>query len=377
MHDTRAEVPSSVGPFEVTAEAIAEFADAIGDPHPAYRSAAAAQALGHPGVIAPPTFTVRLAAGAEAAVLARRPLGHDYTSALHLAQDYRHDRPVRGGDILTAHGRLVEARQAMGGALATVEVEIRDVDGTRVTTSTARILSREPLPAPTPYEELAELIGRDDFVCLGGKAALRRGAVSHRHCGALGTSAGVRDTLDALSGFLESFAPDGRRLASFVATFDPLPDTTEHTFEAAVWRHLQALHDADGPHSWSEHYDADPASPRFAFSVGGHPLFVVGLHPGASRPSRRSARPALVFNSHLQFNAMGRTFFRMRKKIRERDLALHGSVNPSLLTYRDEARHYSGRLTEPEWTCPFSGQPEERGQFQERRPSPEPAPGAG
>jgi FPC/CPF motif-containing protein YcgG len=64
--------------------------------------------------------------------------------------------------------------------------------------------------------------------------------------------------------------------------------------------------------------------------------------------------PALVFNSHLQFNAMGRTFFKMRKKIRERDHALNGSMNPSLTTYRSEARHYSGRMTEPDWGCPFS-----------------------
>ncbi|MGW2701390.1 YqcI/YcgG family protein [Streptomyces sp. NPDC001340] len=42
------------------------------------------------------------------------------------------------------------------------------------------------------------------------------------------------------------------------------------------------------------------------------------------------------------------------KKIRERDDALHGTANPSLLTYRDEARHYSGRMTEQNWTCPFT-----------------------
>lgn len=29
-------------------------------------------------------------------------------------------------------------------------------------------------------------------------------------------------------------------------------------------------------------------------------------------------------------------------------------VFPSLLTYRDEARHYSGRMTEQNWTCPFT-----------------------
>ncbi|WKD33848.1 guanitoxin biosynthesis heme-dependent pre-guanitoxin N-hydroxylase GntA [Streptomyces xanthophaeus] len=363
--------PATVGPVEVTGESIAEFADAIGDPHPVYRSAAAARERGHPDVIAPPTFAVRLAAQAEASVLARRPLGYDYASAVHLAQDYRHVRPIRKGDVLTATARLVQAREALGGGLVSVEVTVSAQDGTTVTVSTAQVLSRRPAsedaPASdedptgaaedgrTPYQALAEFIGREDFICLGAKAALRRGGVFHRHCGELGSPSGVLDSLAGLGEFLESFEPGERSFSSFVATFDSLPDTAEQAFEDAVWGHLQGMHDRDGRrHAWNGQYDSDPASPRFAFSVQGHPFFVVGLHPGASRPSRRFRLPALVFNSHHQFNAMGRNFFKMRKKIRQRDLAFNGSANPSLLTYRDEARHYSGRMTAPEWGCPFT-----------------------
>ena len=47
---------SAEGTFEVSREHIRRFADAIGDPNPAYRDRAAAAALGHPDVIAPPTF---------------------------------------------------------------------------------------------------------------------------------------------------------------------------------------------------------------------------------------------------------------------------------------------------------------------------------
>ncbi|MGZ9931895.1 guanitoxin biosynthesis heme-dependent pre-guanitoxin N-hydroxylase GntA [Streptomyces sp. NC-S4] len=366
----------SVGPVEVTGESIAAFADAIGDPHPVYRSAAAARERGHPDVIAPPTFAVRLAAQAEAAVLARRPLGYDFASAVHLAQDYRHVRPIRKGDVLTASARLVQAREALGGGLVSVEVTVSDRDGATVTVSTAQVLSRRPAPEDadvdvdmaetetetgeerqTPDQALAELIGREDFICLGAKAALRRGGVFHRHCGELGSPSGVLDSLAGLGDFLESFEPGDRSFSSFVATFDSMPDQAEQAFEEAVWGHLQGMHDRDSlRHGWSEQYDSDPASPRFAFSVQGHPFFVVGLHPGASRPSRRFRLPALVFNSHLQFNAMGRNFFRMRKKIRQRDVTFNGSANPSLLTYRDEARHYSGRMTAPGWGCPFAPQ---------------------
>jgi FPC/CPF motif-containing protein YcgG/acyl dehydratase len=369
VSDAAAQLPVLVGPVEMTGDRIAEFADAVGDPHPAYRCAQAARALGHPDVIAPPTFAVRLAAQAEAAVVAAHPLGYDFTSAVHLSQEYRHIRPIRKGDVLTARARLVKARRAMGGGLISVEVAIEAEDGTAVTVSTAQMLSTHPAPEPAAagteeraYEALADFIGQDSFVCLGARAALKRNTIAHRHCGDLGSTAAVLDTLSGLADFLASFQPDERSYASFVATFDSLPDTSERVFEDTMWRHLQDMHDRDsGHHPWSTQYASDPASPRFAFSVGGHPFFVVGLHPGASRPSRRFAVPALVFNSHLQFNAMGRTFFKMRKKIRERDHALNGSMNPSLTTYRSEARHYSGRMTEPDWGCPFSprsGEPE-------------------
>jgi hypothetical protein len=45
-------------PYYVSREKIREFAEAIGAPDAAYRDLAAAQALGHPDVIAPPTFPV-------------------------------------------------------------------------------------------------------------------------------------------------------------------------------------------------------------------------------------------------------------------------------------------------------------------------------
>ena len=44
------------GTFEVGREHIRRFAQAIGDTNPAYVDPAAAKALGHPDVIAPPTF---------------------------------------------------------------------------------------------------------------------------------------------------------------------------------------------------------------------------------------------------------------------------------------------------------------------------------
>jgi FPC/CPF motif-containing protein YcgG len=102
---------------------------------------------------------------------------------------------------------------------------------------------------------------------------------------------------------------------------------------------------------------ADPADPNFSLSFGGEAFFVVGLHPGASRPARRFPKPTLVFNIHDQFERLrseGR-YETMRKRILERDKALAGDINPMLARHGEasEAAQYSGRLVGEEWACPF------------------------
>ncbi len=108
---------------------------------------------------------------------------------------------------------------------------------------------------------------------------------------------------------------------------------------------------------WDRRVSCDPASPGFSFSLRGNAFFVIGLHPNASRLSRRYFRPALVFNLHEQFEALRRKggYERMRDVIRKRDAALCGSANPVLRNFRErsEARQYSGRAVPDDWRCPF------------------------
>lgn len=209
--------------------------------------------------------------------------------------------------------------------------------------------------AQAVYDALADFISENDFVCLGARAALRRKTIVHRHYRALDPAVSMPDHLQDLYTFLKGFEPSDRSFTSFVATFQEPLHTNEFEFEELVWSYLQAMHDTDSEnHQWSELYDSDPSSKDFAFSVGSHPFFIVGLHPGASRPSRRFEKPALVFNSHIQFNAMGMKFLTLKSKIRKRERTFNGAVNPSFVKYKDEARHYAGRFTEPEWKCPFT-----------------------
>lgn len=200
------------------------------------------------------------------------------------------------------------------------------------------------------------------FPCVGSKAALARGAIQAREYARLGDRGNDAPLLDALGAFAERIdasGPQDRTIRSFVALFERPRDTDEQRFEALLWSQLQRLHDLDVRRGtrWADDVCSDPVDPHFSLSLAGHPFFVIGLHPGASRIARRFISPALVFNSHRQFEELradGR-YVRMQAATRERDTALQGSINPNLADFGTvaEARQYSGREAETGWTCPL------------------------
>src|SRR3954469_491977 len=87
-------------PYGVGREKIREFADAINDPNPVYRDRAAARALGHPDVIAPPTFPIILTLPAGGQIIRDPDFGIDYSRVVHGEQRFVHHRPVTAGDVL-------------------------------------------------------------------------------------------------------------------------------------------------------------------------------------------------------------------------------------------------------------------------------------
>ncbi|MCI2418119.1 MaoC family dehydratase N-terminal domain-containing protein [Saccharopolyspora sp. K220] len=134
---------SSDEPYEVTRGKIREFADAVGDENPAYRSPAAARELGHPDVIAPPTFGIVAAGAASPNSPIRHPdFGLNHRMVVHGEQKFRYRRPIRAGDVLTAQGRIAEIRDAGRNELVRIETEIRDADGELVCATMNVIVSR-------------------------------------------------------------------------------------------------------------------------------------------------------------------------------------------------------------------------------------------
>jgi FPC/CPF motif-containing protein YcgG len=201
------------------------------------------------------------------------------------------------------------------------------------------------------------------FPCSGAKTALSLGLLRVVEARDLRCPADDAMILAQVYQFIAAFVQAARNgqdvsFRSFAVTFAGPVDLDEAAFEQAMWARLQALHDLDRVrHAWSEEASADPADPRFSFSLGGRAFYVVGMHPHSSRPARRAAQPALVFNLHAQFEALradGR-YETMQRLIRRRDRQFNGSVNPMLADFgaRSEARQYSGRAVEEDWVCPF------------------------
>ncbi|MFF4156686.1 MaoC family dehydratase N-terminal domain-containing protein [Streptomyces sp. NPDC001678] len=129
-------------PYEVGVEKIREFAAAIGDPHPAYRDRAAAAVLGHPQVIAPPTFVFSISYAAAGQVIEDPQLGLDYSRVVHGDQKFVYTRPVRAGDRLTVVTTIEAIRSHAGNDVLDIRGDVRDDTGVHVVTAWTKLVAR-------------------------------------------------------------------------------------------------------------------------------------------------------------------------------------------------------------------------------------------
>lgn len=203
-------------------------------------------------------------------------------------------------------------------------------------------------------------VGEADFPCVGAKAALAQDRLSIVSAASIAAGSDDDRLFDALTGFVARYRRDPGPFHSLAILFSGPDNLNEAAFEAALWSRLQALSDIDAArgHAYDRRVSEAPDDPQFSLSLAGEAFFVIGLHPAASRPARRFATPALVFNPHDQFEHLRRSgrYERLSCKILARDRTLAGSDNPMLARFgaTSEARQYSGRVVAADWTCPFS-----------------------
>ena len=122
-------------PYEVTAVKVAEFATAIGDDDPRYRSATA---------VAPPTFAAVLAATAWQAMFDDPELGLALRRIVHGDQRFDLHRVLRVGDRVTATLTIDKVRVRDSADIIGASVAIRTLDDEPVATAVATFFhSRE------------------------------------------------------------------------------------------------------------------------------------------------------------------------------------------------------------------------------------------
>ncbi|MFB8038750.1 guanitoxin biosynthesis heme-dependent pre-guanitoxin N-hydroxylase GntA [Streptomyces sp. NPDC056004] len=209
------------------------------------------------------------------------------------------------------------------------------------------------------HRRLAGWIMGEEFSCLAAKSAVRRKTLTLVQLGKMGSSDTTSDLHTAISEFVSEELSPNENFATLVAVFEEPNGLTEPEFDELMWQQLTDLHhlDLDRGFAWAPDVAEDPASPDFAFSLAGHPFFVVGMHEHASRISRRYDGPALAFNSNHQFRRLKQSgvYYGLQRRIRQREERLQHSINPNLTEFGEasDARQYSGSATDEQWRCPF------------------------
>lgn len=136
----------TAAPYQVGREKIREFATAIGDNNPAYHDLAAAQSLGHPDLVAPPTFAFAVTFKALPLAMAKPDLGLDYSRVVHGSQSFEYTRPIYAGDELVADAVVEDIRIAGKNELMIIALNVKTTSGEQVVRTTSTIVSRGTAP---------------------------------------------------------------------------------------------------------------------------------------------------------------------------------------------------------------------------------------
>ena len=117
------------GPYDVTAERVAEFAAATGTPW----------SEGDP---APVTFPIVVAFAAMQELMGDPEVGIELHHVVHGEQRFGYERPVRVGDRLTARLTVDSLRQIGGADIIGTSSAVADADGELVCTAKAVLVHK-------------------------------------------------------------------------------------------------------------------------------------------------------------------------------------------------------------------------------------------
>ena len=141
------------------------------------------------------------------------------------------------------------------------------------------------------HDDFLGFLRDGSFPCVGAKSAAATGGIEivpARRIDSAWNDLKIHDALLEWAWRYRDDDDDGFR--SLVVIFEGPCDLSEAEFEDAMWARIQSLADKDAwrGQSYDPRVSADAADPKFSLSFGGEAFFVVGLHPNASRPARRT-----------------------------------------------------------------------------------------
>ena len=213
--------------------------------------------------------------------------------------------------------------------------------------------------ATSSYEtqnDLHEFIIENDHPCVMAQSIVRGKNFTELSVEGIFDKGGIHNIYTGLGRFVELTVSDKRQFSSFILHFKTPAVKSELEFETALWALLDKLQAIDNA-EWDSSVSANPADDNFSFSLHGTAFYIIGMHPHASRPARKTLEPMIVFNLHSQFETLREMniYESTRDRIRERDMEQNGSSNPMLDDFGNssEAKQYSGRSVASNWKCPF------------------------
>jgi acyl dehydratase len=129
-------------PYLVGREKIREFAAAIGAADAAYHDPDVARSLGHPDVIAPPTFPVVVTWAANRQLIDDPELGLDFSRVVHGDQRFAYARPVAAGDELVCVNTVEEILSRGGHDFMTTRTDVSTSAGEPVVSVWSKLVVR-------------------------------------------------------------------------------------------------------------------------------------------------------------------------------------------------------------------------------------------
>ena len=147
----------------------------------------------------------------------------------------------------------------------------------------------EPVDAEllNAHDHLIHQITSDYYPCTGAISVFAQKCYRFGLFPELACDSAVRAVCHDLYEFCHEFPNIDEQLITFIAMFRGPAIESEQHFENLLWSQLQGMHDIDSDFfAWDQRVDSDPKSNNFSFSIGGQAMFVIGMHPKASRLNR-------------------------------------------------------------------------------------------